>query len=370
MEESKNELFRSLFTKFMEHSKTKRLTNEQREDTFSMSPSMYIPYGQVRTMADILIGLDQKEHFSDSSSAIEAVENYIKNQEDGHRSISTAAFQVLAHTLESKECFVNNKLNDEVIKSCFNQEHYSTLYEEAIFKYCYAKVWKLICFLNEFRRYSNTQEIIDDLQALDFDEYFVMSDHFWHTTGYPEFFFKEAITEAWPIFAPNGFIDYDLLNKYMFENHESALRTLGLEKTIKRDFEADYCHSEVYFPKKIGTAPIYVEVKNEYGRRFIKSCGEGKGPNKVPEALEFRYAEKLLWKDANYDVYGEYACGGDFCPLYYAPKHDRTLPIYKISYSLGEKLYFDSSDKIDRFYEKELSRLTIASQEYRDSHNL
>lgn len=333
------------------------------------SPSMLISYGQVRTMADILIGLDNKEHFKNSRDAIDAVGEFIRNQEESHMSISSQAFGILSHALESYDCFIDGSLNDNAVKMCLEQKHFNELYEEAMFKYCYAKIWKLICYFNDFRRYTNSMEILDDLRKIDLYKYFVMTDSAWGIGGYPKFFFARAIEEAWPIIAPHGSIDQYRLKEYMFVNHENSIRAIGLEETINRDFEMDYCHSDVFFPKRIGTAPVYVKKKNEYGRRFVKSCGEGKGPNQFPETLEFRYAEKLLWNDPNYNVYGENDAHGDLCPKYIVPKYDRTLPVYQICYGDGEKIYFENNEKLNEFYKNALQNLEIANQNEIDNFN-
>lgn len=89
----------------------------------------------------------------------------------------------------------------------------------------------------------------------------------------------------------------------MFRNHEVAIQTLGLEATIRKDFVQDYCHTDVYFPQKVGSAPVYIERIVGNRRMFLKSCGEGKGPNNNPELLEFNIACRLLLEDSKYDIW-------------------------------------------------------------------
>lgn len=86
----------------------------------------------------------------------------------------------------------------------------------------------------------------------------------------------------------------------------------------------------------MGTAPIYVK-KSETGR-YIRSCGEGKGPNSIPDWLEFQIAKQILEKDNSYKLIGNY----------YIPKYDNTLPVYG-EYS-GRIVFNTQADKL-RFIE-------------------
>ena len=50
----------------------------------------------------------------------------------------------------------------------------------------------------------------------------------------------------------------------------------------------------------------------------MRSCGEGKGANSIPDWLEFQIAKQILEKDRSYKHIGSY----------YTPKYDNTLPVY------------------------------------------
>jgi hypothetical protein len=90
----------------------------------------------------------------------------------------------------------------------------------------------------------------------------------------------------------------------MFEQHDEKVKKYGLSKVIEMDFQDDGpCHPEVFFPKKIGTAAVYVgdsRGATTIGRctanpttiyqNYIKSCGEGTGPNRDP----YYYEKELL----------------------------------------------------------------------------
>ena len=56
---------------------------------------------------------------------------------------------------------------------------------------------------------------------------------------------------------------------------------------------------------------------------FLKSCGEGKGPNNNPELLEFNIACRLLLEDSKYDIWEDKNQS-----MLFVPKEDISLPAY------------------------------------------
>ena len=308
-------------------------------------------YGQVRTMADILISMNDQYHFHNSKEAVAKVQSFIGSQSPCHIAISEKAFHFIADALYSSTAFVNGKLNIDALEDNFNISEFEKKWDYAMYRYYYAKIWKLICYFNEFRRYTSPSQIYKDLKKTITPEYYTMGDSA-SVFGYPYYFFTRTIEEVWNEIAPNNSIDPDLLDKYMFRNHEIAIQTLGLEATIRKDFVQDYCHTDVYFPEQIGSAPVYIEREIGNKRIFIKSCGEGKGPNNCPELLEFRYAYRLLVEDIKYNIYGNYPYK-DFQPELFVPKDDMSLPIYSAKFPVGKLMFENENDKV-AFLEKEL----------------
>lgn len=318
-------------------------------------------YGQVRTMADILIGMNEQYHFTNSEDAVAAVMKFIGEQSPCHFAISGKAFHFIADALYSPKAFVNGKLNKDAFLDNFTVSQFEKNWDNAMYRYYYAKIWKLICYFNEFRRYTSPNQIYRDLKNTINPECYVM-------TGYPQEFFICAIEEAWEKIAPNNSIDSKLLEEYMFKNHEASVKAIGLEATIEKHFEQDYCWADVYFPKEIGSAPVYIERKKGNKRMFIKSCGEGKGPNNCPELLEFGYAYRLLVEDIKYDIYGSYPYS-DFQPELFVPKDDMSLPIYSNKFPVGRLIFEKENDKVT-FLEKELkSRQLIKESERKELIN-
>lgn len=304
-------------------------------------------YGQTRTMVDILISMNEQYHFHSSEEAVAAVEKFIRSQSPCHFAISGKAFHFIADALYSPMAFVDGMLNKNVFLDNFTISQFEKNWDNAMYRYYYAKIWKLICYFNEFRRYTSPSQIYKDLKNTITPEYYIMTGY----GGYPQYFFRWAIEEAWDEIAPNNSIDSQLLDEYMFKNHEASVRAIGLEATIEKHFEQDYCWTDVYFPEQIGSAPVYIERKIGKKRIFIKSCGEGKGPNNCPELLEFGYAYRLLVEDIKYNIYGSYS-HKDFQPELFVPKDDMSLPIYSAKFPVGKLMFENENDKV-AFLEKE-----------------
>lgn len=132
-------------------------------------------------------------------------------------------------------------------------------------------------------------------------------------------------------------LDPKLLNEFMFRKHERGLRKYGLEAVIRHDYEQDGpCHPEVYFPQRVGSGPVYVETEP---RKFIRSCGEGKGPNSIPNYLENMIALELVKDDKKYCRMGHY----------YVPINDLSLPIFE---AWRGKMDFKTIDEKRRFIEE------------------
>lgn len=292
-------------------------------------------YGQVRTMADILISMNDQYHFHSSEEAVDAVMKFIESQSPCHFAISGKAFHFIADALYSSKAFVDRRLNKDAFLDNFTISQFEKNWDNAMYRYYYAKIWKLICYFDEFRRYTSPGQIYRDLKKTISPEYF----------GY---FFRCAIEEAWEKIAPNNSIDPDLLDKYMFRNHKAAVQTLGLEATIRKDFVQQYCHTDVYFPQKVGSAPVYIERIVGNRRIFLKSCGEGIGPFKNPELFEFNIAYRLLLEDSKYDIWEDKNKS-----MLFVPKEDMSLPAYyDFSYYSCGKILFEDNDHKKEFLKK------------------
>lgn len=325
---------------------------KQVQFTSHKSSEIMEQYGQVRTMADILIDMNEKYHFSNSEEAVDAVESFIGSQSLLDFTISGKAFQFIADALHSPKAFENGRLNKDAFIENFTVSQFGKSWDNAMYRYYYAKIWKLICYFNEFRKYTSPKQIYKDLERTIAPEYYKM-DNPWGR--YPQYFFRRAIEEAWSEIAPNNAIDSNLLDEYMFKHHETSLKAIGIEETIKKYYVQDYCHADVYFPKKVGSGPVYNEKRVGNKRMFIKSCGEGKGPNNCPELLEIGCAYKLLLEESKYEVLARsLGLSDEEFELVFVPQKDISLPIYtyEIYGYRGGKVLFENIEAKKKFIKK------------------
>ena len=304
-------------------------------------------YGMARTFADIIIGLNEKEQFKNAEDAINALADYMKRFYEQGDNIAFLSLRILMNILFEPELFQNRNLNIILLKNkIFEKQNFDFECDKAYDQYCREKIYKLILYLNEFRRYRNPEEIRNDLfEGTDLFQFShcgsIDKPYFFEMRGatgmnYPVTLFIGAVRKLWDEITTDGILDGNKMKKLMFEEHFNSIKKLGLSETILQDYEEDSpCHPEVFVPKKFGTGPIY--VKNSFNQ-YVKSCGEGKGPNAIPDWLEFKIALKFLQDDSKYVRIREY----------YLPIEDYTLPIFNI---YEGKIIFQSFNEKTMFIE-------------------
>ena len=306
-------------------------------------------YGMTRTFADIILGLNEEKKYTSPDQALSDLGAYLQRFNEQGDNIAFLAVRILQCILhDNPDIFSSGFLNVSRLREVvFEDKNFLSSYDKAYDSYCREKLLNLVTYLNEFRRYSKPEELRRDLfentDVLVFSAcapihgfyYFVMSG----ATGmnYPVQFFVRAIRNLWTEITTDGILDADKMRRLMFGNHDESVEKLGLEATIHRDYIEDSpCHPEVFVPKVMGTAPIY--VKDSKADRYIRSCGEGKGPNSIPDWLEFQIAKQILEKDKSYKHIGNY----------YIPKYDNTLPVYG---EYSGRLVFKTQDEKLKFIE-------------------
>lgn len=306
-------------------------------------------YGMTRTFADIILGMNEEKKYTSADQALSDLGAYLQRFDEQGNNIAFLSVRILQRILHDEpEIFAGGVLNvSRLRKVVFEDNNFLSAYDKAYDLYCKEKLINLVAYLNEFRCYSKPEELRRDLfentDVLQFSAcapitgfyYFVMSG----ATGmnYPVQFFVRTIRNLWSEITTDGVLDAGKMRRMMFGNHDESVKQFGLEATIKRDYIEDSpCHPEVFVPKVLGTAPIY--VKDDKTGRYMRSCGEGKGPNSIPDWLEFQIAKQILAKDKSYKHVRNY----------YIPKYDNTLPVY------GEydgRLVFKTQDEKLKFIE-------------------
>lgn len=305
-------------------------------------------YGVSRTFADVVISLNKQTPFKSAQEALSALHQYFHRFIETGDDIAFVAVRTFLYVVRIPEVFADGKLNVELFRDrVFNFVNFRDEFNNAYIMHCKEKICNVVATLNEFRQYTDPKQVLDDIiyksgltrfnHCGSTDEYYLMSPR--HAgNNYPMSFFSRFLQDNWHKIAPEGVLDSDLLNEYMFNKHERGLRKYGLDAVIRHDYVQDGpCHPEVYFPKRVGSGPVYVETEP---RKFIRSCGEGKGPNAIPNYLENMIVLKLVKDNEKY-------CRTEG---YYVPINDLSLPIYK-GWS-GEKVDFKTIEEKRRFIEE------------------
>ena len=291
-------------------------------------------HGQVRTLADIAMALNDRNHYSDvnafSQDFNDTIKSYIKR---GTVSRETSwAIDKLIRDHEADLFTVNGYLDldkfIEMVDALDVADKNNPL--EAIYSAREkTKLLRLAALLNDIMHYTSSYDLTYDLTSIATGRFNCGDNRYMNDTfHYPLYFFKTGIDMVWDEIQENGYMSNRLLEQKMFTEHEERVKEYGLDYVIRNDYEQDgACHPEVYNPKKIGMAPIYVLDENYLDHcsgkpMFVKSCGEGKGPNAHRTMYEMELVEPILRRECsngNYERRGEY----------YVPVGDDSKPIFK-----------------------------------------
>ena len=321
-------------------------------------------YGQVQTLCDIIKSLNDVHHYT-SVDEIEIdllpiLERYCRRgtiSEQTRRHIYSNLRGDFFH--DGKLDFA--KLQKELLNWLLaNQGERSDGIDTAMAKRDVAKVIGLVQYLNDFRRYTAIEDVVKDLCESIFDgisscgnfSESVLNDKMFHDLpygghAYPLTAFLHSLNSLWNNVTTDGILDNEKLQKVMIDRYQTDKREIGLKRVIDKYYVQDgACHPEVLVPK-YGEyyGPVIVD-EDRMGRRYIESCGEGKGPYRVNHYYEFNLVKELIKSDPKYCSVpiGEWS-------YYMIPKDDFTLPVYGF---MGE-LYFESQKEKESFIKEKLA---------------
>ena len=310
--------------------------------------------GQVRTLADIAMTLNDQHHYSDMESFMRDFDDVIKS----YRERGTVSYEIckmvegLLRDNEATLCTNSGYLDfDRLIEMV---DHLSASDENNPLEIIYSrrektKMLRLAALLNDMMHYTAASDLMNDLSSIAYGRFNCGDNRFMNDPfRYPLAFFKQGVELLWEEIQDSGTMSNELLEKKMFTEHEERVEEFGLEYVIRNDYYNDGpCHPEVYLPKRIGTAPVY--LLDEYfvdhcsGKpMFVKSCGEGKGPNAHHTLYEMELVGGILRRECrkgNYEEIGEY----------YIPVGDDSKPIFKQGHG---KMEFDILADKKRFLQK------------------
>ncbi len=305
-------------------------------------------YGQTQTLVDLLIELNNRNKYRSPQEAIDGVRMYVDRLQMCVSSDISFLFS-MRNLVNIEYCFKNGVLDIDKLRDVFLMNfdyHIDTIYKN----YIVEKLVLLISYLNDFRRYSDVSILKNDLQRIFTSNrnYFEMGSP---AMNYIESFFTFYVNRFWNKMTENGILNNKTLYDVMIGKHANNLLKYGLERVIEQNYKRDYCHSEVYAPDFDGAGPVYVETcfysnssLSTYNRRYVKSCGEGKGPNSIADIFEFGLCKNILREDEKYKE----------TMMAFIPKTDFSLPVFL--HEGGLLLFVNESEKI-AFIKEHLSEL-------------
>ena len=341
------------FTKIIEQLSVKKSAEPFPGITRTTSIRLY-QQGQARTLADIALALNNQNHYSDLESFMRDFDDVIKS----YRERGTVSFEICKMVKElirnnESTLFSNNGYLDfdkfiEMVDNLSASDENNPL--EIIYsRREKTKMLRLAALLNDIRHYTSASDLMNDLSSIAYGRFNCGDNRFMNDPfRYPLAYFKQGLELLWEEIQDNGYMSNALLEKKMFTEHEESVEEYGLKKVIRNDFEQDGpCHPEVYFPKRIGTAPVYLLDENFVdhcsGRpMLVKSCGDGKGPYSHHTLYEMELVEGIIrgeCRKGNYEEIGDY----------YVPVGDDSKPIFKQGHGIME---FDILADRSRFLHK------------------
>lgn len=311
------------------------------EELFYLFPEMSRPaqlrlhqHGQTRTLVDIAKALNAIHHFENINDFMEMFQKTIcKYIERG--TVSNDVCMAFRETIRQngdkllfggKAYLDFDKLIDIIdnVKYCKRESQLDTIYSWRE----KTKLLRLAALLNQIKQYTDADCLVNDLMCIVTGRFCcgdttMMNDTF----RYPLSYFTHGIKEVWNEILKDGHMSNELLEEKIFTEHERRVKEYGLERVIEMDFRHGRgCHSDVYPPKHIGTAPVYT-IDKSYNKHctgfgiLTKSCGDGIGPNQYDSLYEFRLVEPILCNEC---IAGEY----DFRNGYYYPLKNYRKPVF------------------------------------------
>ena len=300
-------------------------------------------YGQVRTLADIAMTLNAQNHY-DNPQVLLADLNPVLYLYRIRGTVTDDALDSFKAMLEKNAAswFTDGYFDTDKMFAHLQQkaDNDAMMALDMIYqRRAMAKIGRVVMLMNEIARYTDVKTLMSDIHralkeedsTLDDSHNFIWDDSF----HYPLFFFEQGVQKQWENIIDNdGHLDNEKFAKVMFDDHEKRVEELGLAEVIRRDYEDDGpCHPEVFMPKEVATGPIYVEMEED---TYIKSCGEGKGPNRYPERYEMQFLLPVLERLCQGDN-PEYINANVFMPI-----RDYSRPVYS---EWGKVVFRDDAEK-------------------------
>ena len=289
---------------------------EQKQST-SLRPSTQEEYGQIQTLCDIIKAVNEEKHFKSAQEVFDGIspimDRYIKR---GTIGMSTRQ-HIKEGLLNDESLFFYGMLDYDALRKKLLESittDKDDKYERIMAQRDVFKFVGLLMYFNCFRRYTSAEQIREDFCQYIFDEEtpdgdlsksrlndklfygFPMGGH-----AYPKYAFFWALNSLWEYVSDeNGVLDNVKLQNKMVDEYQKCKKEMGLEAMVDAHYSDDGpCHPEVYFPNtEEFYGPVLVAVESE--RKFIESCGEGKGPNRYPYWYEQALLQRITAKKSEH----------------------------------------------------------------------
>ena len=286
--------------------------------------------GQCRTLADIVKTLNEKNHYSSFEKMMKDFGEVIESYKE-KRGYDGASINLVESIFENNRnvLVVNGRFDTDKFEELLNQQFSLdrlTDVDKLYTRRMCAKILILAKTLNDVRQYTEIEDLRYDLLCLatgrmNCGDSSYMSDPYPVIGNWPINWFVTGLQHSWDKIKHNGILDNDLMEKYMFTDHQDKLNAKGIEAVIAEDYESQGpCHPEVYYPNIPGRGPVY--VKDETSRRYLRACGEGKGPRSGHEFYEMNVISNILNREVGKEEY-QLVKGS-----YYIPTKNLRKPIF------------------------------------------
>lgn len=304
-----------------------------------------IMYGQMRTLVDLLKTLNQESPITDADDAEDRLTHLVRRNVRYGDAYAFLAIRVLWELISrhnnNREPVHIEKLEDDIMEyfndSCWMNDNPIT---QVLYRYSAEKMIRYIQFLNEFRRYTDFNQIGDDMLSIGFSHCSSNEPDYYYSFNpmYIHSLFK-TISSEWHNISRSGRLDNEALEDLMFGRYERMISAQGLRETINLAYQDMEGHPGIKEPKysyKAIHGP-YFKVK---GNNIERGCSDFRRWPWSNTQFEMQFAREILIKDEKYirvtpDEYNEY----------FIPRNDYSLPVY----SLMGKMHFDSEEDKIRF---------------------
>ena len=317
------------------------------------APTSYrlMQIGQCRTLADIVKTLNTQNHYSSFENLMDDFGAVIDNYKS-KRGYDNESIELVEKTLQdNKHLLMNDGRFDvdkfeKMLSKHFDAGKLSDLDVLYIRRMC-AKIIILARTLNDICQYKDFEDLRYDLLCLatgrmNCGDSSYMSDPYLTIGNFPINWFISGLHHLWKEITTDGVLDNELMEKRMFTEHQGKLAARGIDEVIKEDYEAQgVCHPEVFYPIVPGTGPVY--VKGKTSRKYLKACGEGKGPRSGHEIYDMEVVSGILNREIRK---GEYILVDD---RYYIPTRNLRKPVFARYFG---RMHFHSFSEKKAFIEK------------------